>query len=273
MRQTILWLMLLLNSQLLFAETYSVRVVRDVRYADREYALKKDRLDIYIPEGKKSFPVAVSIHGGSLTEGDKSAETHVGQTFARAGIGTVVINYRLTPVTSHPGHIEDAAQAFAWVKHHIAEYGGDPANVFLIGHSAGAYLISLLALDPRYLAVHKLSPTEIRGVVPVSAFYDVEEVAPDRPLQIWGNDPKMWRDASPIRYVKSSAPPFLILYADRDEPWRREQNQAMATALKRAGHKNTQIRQMADRNHMSVWYNMRERDEVAEAIIEFVLKR
>src|SRR5215813_11524902 len=103
MRSTILCLMILINCHMVFAETYKVRVVRDVRYvADAEYAFKKDRLDIYIPEGQKSFPVVVSIHGGSLTEGDKSEETHVGQTFARAGIGAVVINYRLTPVVSHP---------------------------------------------------------------------------------------------------------------------------------------------------------------------------
>src|SRR5215475_15946006 len=162
MRPTILSVMLLFKFQILCAETYKVRVVPDIRYiAAGEYAFKKDRLDIYIPEGKPSIPVVVSIHGGSLTEGDKSEETHVGQTFASAGIGAVVINYRLTPIVSHPGHIEDAAEAFAWVKHHIAEYGGDPANVFLISHSAGAYLISLLALDPRYLAVHKLSLAEI----------------------------------------------------------------------------------------------------------------
>lgn len=250
-----------------------MRVVSDLRYiAKGAYAYNKDKLDIYIPEGKASFPVAVSIHGGSLTEGDKSGETHIGNTLARAGVGTVVINYRLTPIVSHPGHIEDAAEAFAWVQHHIHEYGGDPANVFVIGHSAGAYLAALLALDPRYLKVHGLSPQDIRGVVPVSAFYDVEQVAPDRPLQIWGDDPNTWRAASPVRYLKTNSPPFLILYADRDEPWRQEQNREMAAALLKAGHQKVEIRQIPNRNHMSVWYNIREGDDVANAILSFILR-
>ena len=91
-----------------------------------------------------------------------------------------MVNYRLSPAVSHPAHIEDAAASFAWVKRHIAEYGGDPNQIFVVGHSAGAYLLALLATDERYLAAHGLSARDIRGLVPVSAFFWVERsgVAP-----------------------------------------------------------------------------------------------
>ena len=273
MRPAILAAFLVLTVQTTGAAAYSVRVVPNVSYAAGKPAEHKtDQVDIYLPEGKKLFPVVLAIHGGGLTAGDKSEETHIGRTLARAGVGTVVINYRLSPSVSHPGHIEDVAEAFAWVKHHIADYGGDPSNVYLVGHSAGAYLISLLALDPHYLAVHKLSPADIGGVISVSGFYDVTSVAPSRSRQIWGYDPVVWRAASPIHHVRANAPPFLILYADHDELWRRSQNQEMAAALKKAGHPKVEIRQILHRDHMSVWYNINDGDEVANSILSFVLK-
>jgi acetyl esterase/lipase len=173
---------------------------------------------------------------------------------------------------AHPAHVQDAAASFAWVKRHIKEYGGNPDRVFVIGYSAGAYLAALLSTDPRYLAAHKLSPRDIRGVVPVSAFYWVERrgVAPDRDKRVWGTDEKVWVDASPAHHLRTDAPPMLILYADRDEDWRREQNVEVAAAMKAAGHKNVEIAMMANRNHATIWSRVAdEGDKTAEQIIRF----
>src|SRR6266566_8228887 len=104
----------------------AVRVVKDVPYLDgANYAANKDKLDLYLPDGAKNVPVIVSYYGGALTAGDKNQQTFIGQRFAAAGFVTAVVNYRLTPTVAHPGHIEDAAASFAWVKKHIGEYGGD----------------------------------------------------------------------------------------------------------------------------------------------------
>ena len=150
------------------ADTYAVRVVRDVRYLDgANYADDKDKLDLYLPEGRTNAPVIVSYYGNQLMGGDKSEDAFVGRRFAAAGFLTAVVNYRLSPGVSHPAHVQDAAASFAWVKRHIKEYGGDPDRVFVIGYSAGGYLAALLSTDPRYLAAHKLSPRDIRGAVPV----------------------------------------------------------------------------------------------------------
>ena len=255
------------------AETYAVRVIRDLPYLQgANYADDKDKLDLYLPEGRRNAPVIVWYYGNQLMGGDKSEDAFVGRRFASAGFVTAVVNYRLSPAVSHPAHVQDAAASFAWVKRHIEEYGGDADRVFASGYSAGGYLAALLATDARYLAAHKLSPRDIRGVVPVSAFYWVERrgVAPDRDKSVWGTDREVWVDASPAHHLTKSAPPMLILYADRDEDWRREQNVEVAAAMKAAGHANVEIAMIGDRNHATIWARVGdEGDDTAEQIIRF----
>jgi acetyl esterase/lipase len=256
------------------AETYTVRVVRDVPYLqDSHYAGGKDNLDLYLPEGRRNAPVIVSYYGNQLMGGDKSEDAYIGRRFAAAGFVTAVVNYRLSPAVSHPAHVQDAAASFAWVKRHIAEYGGNADRVFVVGYSAGAYLAALLSTDPRYLAAHNLSPRDIRGAVPVSAFYWVERrgVAPDRDKSVWGTDGSEWVDASPAHHLQAGAPPMLILYAERDEDWRREQNVEFATAMKATGNKDVELAMIANRNHATIWARVGdEADETAERIIRFV---
>ena len=255
------------------ADKPAVRVVRDVPYLQgASYADDKDKLDLYLPEGRTNLPVIVSYFGGALMAGDKSEQTFVGHRFAAAGFLTVVVNYRLSPGVAHPAHVQDAAASFAWVKRHIAEYGGNPDRVFIIGHSAGAYLVALLSTDARYLAAHKLSLRDIHGAVAVSAFYWVERpgVAPDRDKSVWGTDSRAWVDASPAHHLHADGPPTLILYADGDEDWRRQQNVEAAAAMKAAGRANVELAMIGDRTHMTIWERLAtERDEAAERIIRF----
>jgi acetyl esterase/lipase len=254
-----------------------VRVISDVDYvAGMDYADNKDRLDIYVPAAATSAPVIVSIHGGGLRGGDKSGHLFVGQRFAAAGHVTVVVNHRLSPGVAHPAHIEDIAAAVAWVKRNIAQHGGDPGKLFVIGHSAGAYLAALLVLDPKYLAAHGLTPRDIRGVVPVSGFFYVDRpgVAPDRPKDIWGIDANVWKAASPATYIKRDVPPLLLLYADGDDTWRQQQQGEFATALGHAGRRVTEVRMIRGRTHDTIWSQMANSDdETARAILQFVTRQ
>jgi arylformamidase len=255
-----------------------ITVTTDLDYVSTaEYPNRKDRLDVYAPKDAKGAPIVVSIHGGALREGDKSGQAFVGQRLAAAGFVAVVINYRLSPSVRHPAHVEDAAHAVAWARSHAAEFGGDPKKLFVIGHSAGAYLAALLALDPQYLAAYQMSAADLRGVVPVSAFFYVDRpgVAPDRPKDVWGTDPAVWKAASPASYVRKDTPPMrlpmLLLYADGDDAWRRQQQADFLADMKKAGAKAIETRMIAGRTHGSIWSQMKNaNDETASAIIAFL---
>jgi acetyl esterase/lipase len=281
MRQTIIGVLAALAVSLTAipatAQSHKVTVVRDLDYvAGANYPDGKDRLDLYVPQGVANAPVVFSVHGGALTAGDRSEERFVGQRLASAGYLTAVISYRLSPDVSHPAHIQDTAAAFAWVKRNIRQHGGDPDRIIVIGHSAGAYLIMLMAADPRYLAAHKLSPKDIKGIVPVSGFFWVEKtgVAPDRPKYVWGTDRQAWIDASPAHYLRSDLPPVLLIDTDGDEDWRQQQNADFAAALRAAGNRDVTTHKVIGRTHMSVWTEMLdgESEETSSWILRFAAR-
>ena len=176
----------------------------------------------------------------------------------------MLANYRLTPAVQHPVHLQDAAAAVAWVHKSIAEYGGDPEQIFIAGHSAGAYLAAQLALDPRYLAAHEIDTGQLRGVLPVSAFLDVEVVAPDRKNGVWGEDLATWREASSMRHLRSGVPPMLLVYASRDADWRKAQNDSLMKGLKELDN-TVELVVAPDRSHRGVWSEIHAPDDAAAA--------
>ena len=189
----------------------------------------KHKLDLYLPRGKKNFPVLVFVHGGSWRTGDRSLYKALGDRLARSGIGAAIPSYRLMPQNPHPAQIEDVAAAFAWVVRNIAARGGDPSRIYLSGHSSGAHLAALLALDEKYLKKFDLDRKAIRSVIAMSGVYDVSKldtfvVAPDK-----GDK----HDASPIAHAHSGAPHFLITYCQWDYFGLPKQARDFTLALKR----------------------------------------
>jgi len=252
-----------------------IEVVRNIDYlAGVDYAEERDKLDLYLPAGEEPHPVVVYYYGGALQAGEKSSQSHVGQRFASAGFLVVVPNYRLSPAVQHPAHAEDAAAALAWVHEHIGEYGGDSARIAIAGHSAGGYLVGLLALDGRYLGKHGLDPaSHIRAAAPISGFFHVDRVAPARPKTVWGEDPSAWPDDSPSKYVSAQAPPMLCLFADGDVEARRDESRDLVAELESAGNAHASHLEIANRNHGSIARLLNEDgDETSAAIVEFFKK-
>lgn len=249
----------------------TVRVVKDIDYVEgADYADGKDRLDLYLPEGASDAPVLVFFHGGGLRSGDKSASEHVGMALASAGYAAAIVNYRLSPSVEHPAHAEDAARSIAWVYRNIDAYGGNANALYLSGHSAGAYLAALLTLDDRYLEKEGLSTKIIRASMPISGFFFVDLVAPDRPKDVWGEDASVWKEASPAGYVRADAPPLLLLYADGDDAWRRQQNEDLAKALQKKGHADVDTVQISARDHRGIWTSISPDDETLDAMLAFM---
>ncbi len=108
------------------------------------------KLDLYVPEdGAKPAPVVVFFFGGNWTQGypDKSIYRFVGDALTSKGLLVVAVNYRRYPMVKSPAFVRDGARAVVWVHRHIAAYGGDPDRIFLMGHSAGAQIATMLALN------------------------------------------------------------------------------------------------------------------------------
>lgn len=215
-------------------EAPNVRVHKDVPYRqgpDTDAA--KHKLDLYVPMGTNGAPVVLFAHGGAWRYGDRWQYPPLGHRLAKEGLVVVIPSYRLAPKHPHPAQIEDVAAALAWTVRHIAQYGGDPTRIFLAGHSAGAHLVSLLALHDRYLAQHGLSPRLIRGVIGLSGVYDL--TAFESQTAVFGRDPQVRRDASPLFWVRSPAPPFFVSYCEWDYPTLPDQARRFHAALVKAG--------------------------------------
>ena len=253
-------------------EAEKMTVIRDIVYRKDDNAIQgRNKLDIYLPSDKKAFPLLFWIHGGGLHSGDKSKIAGVAGRFVAGGIGVVSANYRLYPEAKYPMQIEDVAEAFAWVHRNIARHGGDPNKLFVTGGSAGGHLTALLTLDESFLKKHELSGRAIRGAIPISGLMDVSRVGAARRNGVWGGKASTHRVASPLHHARKDAPPLLILHAEHDTADRRQQNQAMFDALKKAGHLDVSIHELKDRTHNSIRPNLVGRnDPGAKHILQFI---
>lgn len=208
-------------------------------------------LDIHVPKDAKNLPVVFWIHGGGWQAGDKTSVQEKPKAFVDKGFVFVSTNYRLLPEVDMATIIGDVARSIHWVQDHIAEYGGDPQRMLVMGHSAGAQLAAIVCTDDRYLKKEGVPLTSIKGCVPVDGdTFDVPaiiETAETRRRvhglpqakfghrEKFGNDEAKHRDFSAVTHVAKgkNIPPFLILHVG-EHPDTTAQAQRLANALKEA---------------------------------------
>src|SRR6187431_2167335 len=147
----------------LAAPGYSQTASRTFAYADPAH--ERQVLDVYAPAGAKNLPVVFWIHGGGWVTGDKSEVKLKPRAFTERGFVFVSTNYRLLPQVEMGTIVGDIARSIRWVHDHIAEYGGDPDRILIMGHSAGAQLAAIVCTDDRYLRAEGLSLAIFKGCV------------------------------------------------------------------------------------------------------------
>ncbi|HET9831321.1 MAG TPA: alpha/beta hydrolase [Vicinamibacterales bacterium] len=232
----------------------------------------RHRLDLYVPKGKRDVPVLMFVHGGGFTVGIKDQYAFVGQVFASYGFATAVINYRLSPKATYPGHVQDVARAFAWLRAHASEYGGKTDKIFIAGHSAGATLIAMVGADPAYLHDVGESIEHVAGVIPISGSFTQN----GRSAMFQGPTPvdrEVVANASAINHVAGAHPPFLILYGDMDLPRTGEDAKQMAKALVNAGN-SAEVHEIASHAHMDMITGvMNPADEALKYTLAFLRAR
>jgi acetyl esterase/lipase len=204
------------------------------RQADVSYGPHaRQRLDWYRPDASEARPIVVFWYGGGWVRGNKSSYRFVGAALAEAGYVAVLPDYRLYPDVKFPAFVEDGAAAVRWARDNAAAIGGDPNNIFLAGHSAGAHTAAMLALDVRWLQNVNVDRRALRGWIGLSGPY---VLTPNTPAlnEMFGGafGEKDWR---PIEFVSPQSPPALLLHSEGDQIVWSSHATRLAEALRAVG--------------------------------------
>lgn len=217
----VLCLLLALPGAALAAELpQGVTLQRNVAYGPDN----DQKMDIYLPPNPVNAPILLMVHGGGWRRGDKGIDRVVDNKLARwapKGIIFVSINYRMQPEAPPLVQAEDVARALAEIQKMAPGLGGDPNNVILMGHSAGAHLVALLNADPKIAT--DLGARLWKGVVSLdSGALDVPQIMegwhPKLYDEAFGDDPSAWAAASPYHRLNAKVPPLMAICREGKSP-------------------------------------------------------
>lgn len=211
-------------------DSYSLRA--DVAYGPEV----RQRLDVYLPLQRRTpGPVVVFFYGGSWTTGERASYRFIGEALASRGIAVVVADYRLSPAVKYPVFLQDSAQATRWAFENLGELGADPRQVFVMGHSAGAYNAAMLALDARWLGGAGMQTTQLAGWIGLAGPYDFLPIG-NRDVRVAFDWPGTPVDSQPMAHASKNSPPALLLAARGDTTVNPVRNtEALARRLQAAG--------------------------------------
>ena len=214
-----------------------------------DYTNKRCVLDVYFPKSNENLPTLIYFHGGGLKRGNK----YIPEYLKEKGIIVVAVNYRFYPEVSVKEIIDDGAMAVKWVYDHIIDYGGNQNKIFLSGHSAGGYIISMLGLDESYLSNVGLNPRQIAGLIPLSG-HTITHMTAREEIGIGPKQPIIDKMA-PIYHVKENTPPYIMITGDRELELlgRYEENAYMQRMMSISGNKKTELYEIQGYGHMMVY--------------------
>jgi acetyl esterase/lipase len=249
-----------------------IKVTRDLKYGPDE----RHALDVFAadPAGTSPRPVLVFVHGGAFTGGNKRGPDNgpfydnIALFAARNGMVGVNIIYRLAPQHQWPAAAEDVGAALRWVAANIAAHGGDPARIFLMGHSSGAvHAASFIA----HAKLHGPRGTGLAGAVLVSGIYDFSKFEAGPPEKAYfGEDEAKRNEASTLALLPEARIRLLVAYGELDPADRIEQAKLLGAALCRANRCSSLVR-LAKHTHMSEIYAINTADHVlSDQIVRFV---
>lgn len=211
----------------------------------------RERLDVYAPDSGTpgNRPVVVYFYGGGWQSGHRKDSRNIAEALAAHGIVTVAPDYRIYPQAVFPGFLYDAAAAVRWARDHAHEYGGDPNRIFLMGHSSGAHLASMLATDPRYLATQGIANTSLRGMIGLAGPYAAIPTSDPHMDEIF---PAALRaGALPIAFISGDEPPMLLAAGTADTDVDPRNSDRFAEAL-RAHHDAVVLKKYAGYGHDTI---------------------
>lgn len=209
----------------------SVRLAEGAAYG----ADVRQKLDIYAPtRAAPGTPVVVFFYGGSWSSGRRQDYAFAARAIASRGLVVVVPDYRLVPQVRFPAFVQDAASAVRWTQLNVSRYGGDPARMAVMGHSAGAYIAAMVALDGKWLREAGAPPGTVKAWVGLSGPYDFYPFDVKASQDAFGPYPDP-HATQPIAFARADAPPALLVHGLADTTVKPRNSEALAAALRARG--------------------------------------
>jgi len=193
----------------------------------------RQQLDVYAPRGGcgQPRPVVLFFYGGSWNSGTRAGYAFVGRALAAQGFVTIIPDYRLVPAVQYPAFVEDGAAAVRWATANAARYCGDGRSIVLMGHSAGAYIAAMLAVDPRWVGPARAT---VKGFVGLAGPYDFAPFDVDASRAAFGHVPNP-AETQPVTWAGAGDPPALLLYGTKDTVVLPRNSEALAARLRAGG--------------------------------------
>jgi acetyl esterase/lipase len=241
-----------------------------------------DLLDLFLPQSRAGEPLLVLVHGGGWRGGDKGNYGLIARHLSRCGIAVANIDYPMGPTTYSDTQAASTLRALVWAEEKAAVYGYAPDRTTILGHSAGAQIATLAALDPALAPLRR--NIQISGVIAISGLGYV----PPHPSEVsalseylrqfyyaaFGPDLSRWQRYNVTRFVHAGLPAFLVIHARDDTVSPEVDSSALVIALRGAGADVDYI-EPTDRDHDSVLGDVPLiRDDPTRLVIErFILSR
>ena len=229
----------------------------------------RHRLDVFAPAARpgRAMPVVLFVPGGGYVAGAKNRDgvpfyQNVGVFFARNGVVGVTMNYRLAPKAPWPAGGEDVAAVVRWVRKNIAEFGGDPEQIFLFGQSAGATHVAHYVFDER------LQPADgkdgVAGAILQSAILDPAGAPPGPNIEAYFGKREQWAERSLLTKLEGRKIPVFLVYAELDpKPFRDEAAKLRDGLCKRDGGACPRTSDLPGHNHISEIAHLGSSDDTA----------
>jgi acetyl esterase/lipase len=248
-----------------------VKVDRDVRYG----AAERNLLDVFVPEkASPPRPVLIFVHGGAFVAGDRRESgtpfyDNITLWAVRNGFVGVNMTYRLAPQAKWPAGAEDIGTAAQWVANNIGGRGGDPARIYLMGHSAGAAHVASYVSHPEF---YKVKGGGLAGAIMVSGLYDLTAMKLGDPEQAYfGADPSRYAERSSVQGLAATSIPLMLVVAEMDPPVFLSQFELAKDASCKRASGCARALILPQHSHMSEVYSINTADtRLTDQILDFV---
>ncbi|MBT5187365.1 MAG: alpha/beta hydrolase [Kordiimonadaceae bacterium] len=252
------------------ADNSNVKVTRDLKYGPDN----KQGFDLYEPKNipKTKSPILIFLHGGSFVAGDKAMYANVGYYFAKKGITSVVMTYRLAPEFKWPTGTIDLALQLKWLRDNPDKVKtGDVRKIFLFGHSAGAQHVASYIFEEEY----QIENDGVNGAILASgSVYDTDILNHDADPQYYdyfGRDSSKYASMSVLNKLDGRKMPIFIASAEYDKANFEYQANTILNALYNRDKSLPMYKQVMDNNHLSEIFHFNTGDETfGPDILKFI---